>query len=378
MQTCGCDCADKSGRNVKRRQFLQAAGLAAAATAVAKPAIAQSMPELKWRLTSSFPKSLDTIYGASEAFAKAVAEATDNKFQIQVFAAGEIVPGLQAADAVQNGTVEMCHTASYYYFGKDPTFAFGTAVPFGLNSRMQTAWMYFGGGMELMNDFYKKFNIYGFRPAIPARRWAAGSARRSRSVSDLNGLKMRIGGFAGRVISKLGVVPQQIAGGDIYPALEKGTIDACEWVGPYDDEKLGFQKVAQYYYYPGWWEGGPMLHNFINLDKWNALPPAYKSLMRTASSMANEWMQAKYDAANPAALKRLVAGGAQLRPFPQPVMDASLQGGARALRRSLARPMPTSRRSGSAMLAFRNDQYLWWQVAELTYDTYLVRNRTRT
>src|SRR5207302_9128611 len=146
---------------MKRRQFLGAVSLAATASAVAKPAIAQSMPELRWRLTSSFPKSLDTLYGAAEAFAKAVAEATDNKFQIQVFAAGEIVPGLQAADAVQSGTVEMCHTASYYYFGKDPTFAFGTCIPFGLNSRMQTAWMYFGGGMELMNDFYRKFNIDG-------------------------------------------------------------------------------------------------------------------------------------------------------------------------------------------------------------------------
>src|SRR5215210_6465823 len=147
---------------MKRRQFLKAAGIAAAATAVAKPAVAQSMPELKWRLTSSFPKSLDTIYGAAEAFAKAVAEATDNKFQIQVFAANEIVPGLQAADAVQNGTVEMCSTASYYYFGKDPTFACATAVPFGLNARMENSWMYFGGGMELMNEFFKKFNIIAF------------------------------------------------------------------------------------------------------------------------------------------------------------------------------------------------------------------------
>jgi TRAP-type mannitol/chloroaromatic compound transport system substrate-binding protein len=310
---------------MKRRQFLRAAGIAAASCAIAKPAIAQSMPELKWRLTSSYPKSLDTLYGAAEAFAKAVAEASDNKFQIQVFAAGEIVPGLQAADAVQNGTVEMCHTASYYYFGKDPTFAFGTAVPFGLNSRMQTAWMYFGGGMELMNDLYKKFNIYGIPAGNTGAQMGGWFRKEIKEVSDLNGLKMRIGGFAGRIISKLGVVPQQIAGGDIYPALEKGTLDACEWVGPYDDEKLGFQKVAQYYYYPGWWEGGPMLHNFINLDKWNALPPAYKALLRTASAMANEWMQAKYDAGNPAALKRLVAAGAQLRPFPQPVMDASLR-----------------------------------------------------
>src|SRR6267142_2016274 len=331
---------------MKRRQFLTTAGTGLAATAIASPAIAQTMPETKWRLTSSFPKSLDTIYGASEVFSKAVAEATDNKFQIQVFAAGEIVPGLAAADAVRNGTVEMCHTASYYYFGKDPTFAFGTCVPFGLNSRMQTAWMYFGGG---------------FRKEI-------------KELSDLNGLKMRIGGFAGRVISKLGVVPQQIAGGDIYPALEKGTLDACEWVGPYDDEKLGFYKVAQYYYYPGWWEGGPMLHNFINIDKWNALPPAYKSLVRTASSMANEWMQAKYDAANPAALKRLVAGGAQLRPFPQPMMDASLRA-ALDLYAEVSKSNADFKKVWEAMLAFRNDEYLWWQVAELTYDTYLVRNR---
>ncbi len=362
---------------MKRRQFLRAAGVAVAAAAVAKPAIAQSAPELRWRLTSSFPKSLDTLYGASEAFAKAVAEASDNKFQIQVFAAGEIVPGLQAADAVQSGTVEMCHTSSYYYFGKDPTFAFGTAVPFGLNSRMQTAWMYFGGGMELMNDLYKKFNIYGIPAGNTGAQMGGWFRKEIKELSGLNGLKMRIGGFAGRIISKLGVVPQQIAGGDIYPALEKGTLDACEWVGPYDDEKLGFQKVAQYYYYPGWWEGGPMLHNFINLDKWNALPPAYKSLMRTASSMANEWMQAKYDAANPAALKRLVAGGAQLRPFPQPVMDASLRA-ALDVYAEVSRTNADFKKVWEALLAFRNDEYLWWQVAELTYDNYLVRNRTRT
>ena len=182
---------------MKRRQFLQAAGLAAAATAVAGPAVAQSLPELKWRLTSSFPKSLDTIYGAAEVFAKAVAEATDNRFQIQVFAAGEIVPGLQAADAVQNGTVEMCHTSSYYYFGKDPTFALGTAVPFGLNSRMQNAWLYFGGGMELMNDFYKKFNIYGIPAGNTGAQMGGWFRKEIKDVADLNGLKMRIGGFAG-------------------------------------------------------------------------------------------------------------------------------------------------------------------------------------
>src|SRR5882672_6218871 len=300
---------------MKRRHFLQAAGIAAAATAVAKPAIAQPMPELRWRLTSSFPKSLDTIYTAAEIFSKAVAEATDNKFQIQVFAAGEIVPAIAAADAVQNGTVEMCHTSSYYYFGKDPTFAFGTAVPFGLNSRMQNAWMFHGGGMELMNDFYKKFNIYGIPGGNTGCQMGGWFRKEIKTPADLSGVKMRIGGYAGLTMAKLGVVPQQIAGGDIYPALEKGTLDACEWVGPYDDEKLGFYKVAQHYYYPGWWEGSAMLHNFINLDKWNSLPKGYQSVIRTAADMSYTWMQAKYDAANPAALKRLVAAGTKLHAF---------------------------------------------------------------
>src|SRR5688500_6121642 len=200
---------------MKRRQFLQAAGAGLATAAVAAPAIAQSAPELKWRLTSSFPKSLDTIYGAAEVFSKAVAEATDNKFQIQVFAAGEIVPCLQASDAVTNGTVEMCHTASYYYFGKDPTFAFVTAVPFGLNLRMQNAWQFHAGGMDLMNDFYKKFNIYGIPAGNSGCQMGGWFRKEIKTAEDLKGLKMRIGGFAGRVMSKLGLVPQQIAGGDI-------------------------------------------------------------------------------------------------------------------------------------------------------------------
>ena len=362
---------------MKRREFLMTAGAGLAASAVAAPAIAQSMPETKWRLTSSFPKSLDTIYTAAEVFAKAVAEATDNKFQIQVFAAGEIVPGLQAADAVTNGTVEMCHTASYYYFGKDPTFAFGTAVPFGLNSRMQNAWQFHAGGMDLMNDFYKKFNIYGIPAGNTGCQMGGWFRKEIKTPEDLKGLKMRIGGFAGRVMSKLGLVPQQIAGGDIYPSLEKGTLDAAEWVGPYDDEKLGFQKVAQYYYYPGWWEGGAMLHNFINIEKWNSLTPTYKSIVRTASEMANTWMQSKYDAGNPAALKRLVAGGAQLRPFSSQVLDACYNASLEVYKETTA-ANADFKKVYDNMVAFRNDEYLWWQVAEYTFDTYLIRARSKT
>jgi TRAP-type mannitol/chloroaromatic compound transport system substrate-binding protein len=308
---------------MNRRKFIKTAGLATAAVStLAAPAIAQSTPELKWRMTSSFPKGLDTIYGAAETFSKYVAEATDNKFQIQLFAANEIVPGLEAANAVSAGNVEMCHTASYYYWGKDPTFAFGTAVPFGLNSRMQNAWMYHGGGMELMNDFYTKHNLVAFPCGNTGAQMGGWFRNEIKSLADFQGLKMRIGGFGGKVIARVGVVPQQIAGGEIYQALEKGTIDAAEWVGPYDDEKLGFQKVAKYYYYPGWWEGGPMLHTMVNAAKWSELPRHYQSIIASSSQAANTDMQARYDAKNPEALKKLVAAGAVLKPYPQDIMEA--------------------------------------------------------
>jgi TRAP-type mannitol/chloroaromatic compound transport system substrate-binding protein len=361
---------------MKRREFLQAAGVGLAATAVAKPAIAQSMPELKWRLTSSYPKSLDTLYGGSEVFAKAVAEATDNKFQIQVFAAGEIVPGLAAADAVQSGTVEMSHTSSYYYFGKDPTFTFGTAVPFGLNTRMQNSWWFFGGGAELMNNFYKKFNIYALVAGNTGCQMGGWFRKEIREVRDLQGLKFRIGGFAGTVLAKLGVVAQQIAGGDIYPALEKGVIDGAEWVGPYDDEKLGFQRIAPYYYYPGWWEGQATTHYFFNLDRWNALTPTYQSILRSAASRSSEWMIAKYDAGNPPALRRLLAGGTQLRAFSPAIMDACLKA-ALEVYAEVSAKNADFKKVWESMLAFRNEQYLWWQVAEYSYDSYMIRTRTR-
>ena len=362
---------------MKRRQFLGAAGAGVAAAAIASPAIAQSAPELKWRLTSSFPKSLDTIYGASEIFAKSVADATDNKFQIQCFAAGELVPGLQAADAVGNGTVEMAHTASYYYVGKDPTFALFTAQPFGLNSRMQTSWMYFGGALDLANEFYKKYNFVAFPAGNTGTQMGGWFRKEIKTVDDLKGLKFRIGGLAGRTLQKLGVVPQQIAGGDIYPALEKGTIDAAEWVGPYDDDKLGFNKVAPYYYYPGWWEGGTAQHFLINQAKWNELPKNYQAIVTAAAGLANVEETARYDARNPAAMKRLLGAGTQLRAFPQPVMDACLKA-SNEVNVEISATNPDYKKVLDSMQAFRNDQYLWWQVAEYTYDGFMIRTRTRT
>jgi len=361
---------------MKRREFLKAAGLGVAATAVSAPAIAQSMPEIKWRLTSSFPKSVDTLWGAAEDLSRFVAEATDQKFQIQAFAAGEIVPALQAVDAVTNGTVEMCHTAAYYFVGKDPTFALFCAVPFGLNARMQNAWFNDADGQALFVEFAKKYNIYPLVGGNTGTQMGGWFRKQIKEPADFVGLKFRIGGFAGRTIQKLGGVPQQIAGGDIYPALEKGTIDAAEWVGPYDDEKLGFYKVAKYYYYPGWWEGGTALHFMINTAKWAELPKSYQAIMTAAAAAANVNVQAKYDARNPAALKRLISGGAVLEPFSPSIMDASLKYAEEVYVETSA-ANPDFKKVYESMVAFRGQEYLWWQVADYTYDTFMIRNRTK-
>jgi TRAP-type mannitol/chloroaromatic compound transport system substrate-binding protein len=367
---------------VQRREFVGAAAAAAttgiaAASSFPKPAVAQSMPELKWRLTSSFPKSLDTIYGAAEVFAKAVAEMTDNRWQIQVFASGELVPGLQAADAVTNGTVEMAHTASYYYVGKDPTFALGTAIPFGLNSRMQDAWLYEGGGQDLLNEFYAGYNIHALPCGNTGCQMGGWFRKEIKTTADLNGLKMRIGGFAGKVMQKIGVVPQQIAGGDIYPALEKGTIDAAEWVGPYDDEKLGFFKVAPYYYYPGFWEGGPTLHVFTNSQKWAELPKTYQAIAANAAFQGNAIMQARYDRLNPGALKKLVAAGAQLRPYSPEILEASLKA-AHEVYAETSAANPAFKKVYDSLAAFRGDAFLWWQVAEYSFDSFSIRSRAKS
>src|SRR5690349_17285353 len=308
---------------MKRREFLKSASVGlAASTVIAAPAIAQSMPEIKWRMATSWPKSLDTLYGGCEYFAKRVAEMSANKFQVQVFAAGEIVPGHQVPDAAQHGPVESGNTACYYYWGKDAALTFGTALPFGVNTRQMNAWLRFGEGEALMNELLAKYNIIAFAAGNTGAQMGGFFRKEIKTVDDLKGLKFRVGGFAGTILAKLGVVPQQLAAGDIYPALEKGTIDAAELVGPYDDEKLGFVKIAPNYYYPGWWEGCGQGHNMINITKWNELPKAYQAMLQVASGDAWGWVVGKYDYVNPPALKRLVGQGAQLRPFPQPVLEA--------------------------------------------------------
>lgn len=355
---------------MKRRDFLKVSAAGAAATAVASPAIAQSSPEIKWRLTSSFPKSLDTIYGGAEQVSKYVAEMTDNKFQIQVFAAGEVAPGLQALDATANGTVEMSHTVSYYYVGKDPTFAVFASVPFGLNARQNNSWWYQGGGKELANEFFKKHGVIGFPCGNTGTQMGGWFRKEINTVADLQGLKMRIAGLGGQVMAKLGVNVQVLPAGEIFQAMQTGAVDAAEWVGPYDDEKLGLNKVAEFYYRPGWWEPGSSLEVNINLDEWNKLPDLYKTAVQSAAAQANLVMLSRYEAANNAALKNLVATGTQLREYSPEIMNAAYQAWL-ALADEFSAQDADFKTIYEQWNAFRTEIYEWNKTNEFAFTSFV-------
>ncbi len=362
---------------MKRRDVLKGGTIAAAASTLAAPAIAQSMPQINWRLTSSFPKSLDTIFGTAVTFAKALSDATDGKFQLQTFAAGEIVPPLAALDAVQTGAVECAQTPTYFYYGKDPTLAIGTGLPFGINARLQNAWWTFGGGNELINTSLAKFNTVGLLMGNSGCQMGGWFRKEINTVEDLKGLKFRIGGIGGQVLARLGVVPQQIGGGDVYPALERGTIDAAEFVGPYDDEKLGLQRVAKYYYYPGFWEGGAMLHLVINKEKWESLPKHYQAIVRPSGRIrqqldAGEVRRGQRPGAEAADRRR----HRLLKAFPLPVMDAAWDA-SHALYAELSAKDPHFKTTYESLIAFRQEQYPWWQIGEHFFDAYQIRQRNK-
>ena len=356
---------------MKRRAFLKTAAIGAASAAVASPAVAQTMPSVKWRLTSSYPKSLVTVYGACTRIAKRVAGLTDNKFEIQAFAAGEIVPPLQVLDAVQNGTVECGHTTSFFYVGKDPTFAFDTAMPFGLNTRQQQAWVSEGGGLQLMRDFYKNYNVLHFPAGNTGAQMGGWFRKDIKTVDDLRGLTMRVGGLGAQILAKLGVVPQQIAPGDLYAAMERGTIDAVEWIGPYDDEKLGFAKVAKNYYYPGWWDPCAQVNLYINQKHWDELPKPYQEAIEVASAEENGKMVQIYDARNPAALRRLVSQGAQLKAFSREILEACEKATFEHYD-ELAAKNANFKTVYEPWKKFRSDILLWFSVAEIALDSIVL------
>ncbi len=352
-----------------RRSLIKQAGIAGVLAAGVAPAV-HAQAAIRWRLASSFPKSLDTIFGAADVFANAVKTMSGGKFEISVHAAGEIMPAFGVVDGVQQGSVEMCHTAPYYFFGKDETFAFGCAIPFGLNSRQMTAWMYEGNGGKLMREFYAKYNIVNFPAGNTGSQMGGWYRKEIKSLKDIKGMKMRIGGFGGKILEKIGGVPQNIPAGEIYSSLEKGTIDAAEWVGPYDDQKLGFNKVAPFYYYPGWWEGGPELDFFINNKAFDALSPENKAIVQAAASQAHVTMQARYDVKNPVALKQLVGAGTKLRPFPNDVMAAAFKA-AMAFYDELSAKNENWKKVYADFSKFRAEQNQWFRFTEARFDNFM-------
>ena len=352
-----------------RRSIIKNAGLAGVLAAGIAPAV-HAQAAIRWRIASSFPKSLDTIYGAAEVFARQVKAMSGGKFEVSVHAAGELMPAFGVVDGVQQGSVEGAHTAPYYFFGKDECFALGCAIPFGLNSRQMTAWMVEGNGLKLMREFYAKYNIINFPGGNTGAQMGGWFRKEIKSVKDIKGMKMRIGGFGGKVLERIGGVPQNIPGGEIYPALEKGTIDAAEWVGPYDDQKLGFNKVAPFYYYPGWWEGGPELDFFFNTKAFEALSPENKAIVESATASAHIFMQARYDAVNPLALRQLVAAGTKLKAFPQDMMVAAFKE-ATALYAELSAKNESWKKIYADYAKFRTEQNLWFRFTEATFDKFM-------
>ena len=283
----------------------------------------KSLPNVRWRMVTSWPQSLDTIFGGAQRVCDRVKAMTGGRFTIEPYAAGEIVPGLEVLDAVQNGTVECGHTASYYYVGKNPALAFGTSMPFGLTAQQQNAWFYHGGGLEIMHKLYSDFNVINFPAGNTGAQMGGWFKKEVQSLSDLNGLKMRIPGLGGKVMSRLGVNVQVLPGGEVFLALDRGAIDAAEWVGPYDDEKLGLNKAAPYYYYPGWWEPGATLELQINKSQWNKLPPEYQQVIKSAAMEANLDMLSKYDALNRNALQSIISSGTKLVPYSKEILQAA-------------------------------------------------------
>ncbi len=365
---------------MKRREFLSGAGVASAGVALAAPAIAQGqqqgLPKVTWRLTSSFPTTLDIAYGGAETLARIVSEMTDGQFTIEIYPAGELTSPLENFAKVQEGWVDCAQTALHYHWGNEPALAFGTAVPFGMNARQQNAFFRQGGGTDLFNEILLDHKLYALPMGNTGSQMGGWFKNELRSVADFKGLKFRISGLAAKVLQKIGCVPQAVARADIASGFTNGTLDAAAWVSPYDDEKLELTKVAPWYYYPGWWQGSSAVHLLINLDGWNKLPRAYQSVLKIAAEFVNADVQARYDALNPAALKRLVESGARLRPFPPDVMDACWQA-AFEVYNELAASDPKFKRVYEIYMSFRNDQYLWWQVAEYPYDNFIIRSRAK-
>ncbi len=366
---------------MKRRQLLSNLAIGTTTTTVLaacnqtnnNPNIQDSnLPNVKWRMVTSWPKSLDTIFGGAQTVCDRVSAMTGGKFTIRPYAAGEIVPGLEVLDAVQNGTVECGHTASYYYVGKNSALAFGTSMPFGLTAQQQNAWLYHGGGLEAIQKVYADFNIINFPAGNTGAQMGGWFKREVKSLADLKGLKMRIPGLGGEVMSRLGVNVQVLPGGEIFLALDRGAIDAAEWIGPYDDEKLGLNKAAPFYYYPGWWEPGATLEVQVNKSQWDKLPQEYQEVFKTAAMEANLNMLAQYDALNRNSLTRLLDSGTKLVTYSPDILAAAQKASFEIYEENAAKN-PTFKEIYQQWNEFRSSVSQWNKINQLSFANFVAQ-----
>lgn len=362
----------------ERRGFLTKAGAGVAAGAgalLAAPAV-HAQATVKWRLASSFPKSVDLLYGGAEVMAGKLAEITGGRFIIEVFEAGKLAPALGNLDPVSKGDIEAAHTAPYYFYPKDPTFAIDCAIPFGMSSRMLASWYYEGNGKKLTRDFYDTYNIVNFAAGQTGAQMGGWYRREIKSLEDIKGLKMRIGGFGGKILQGIGGIPTQSGAAEIYGNLETGKLDAAEWVGPYDDEKLGFYKIAPYYYYPGWWEGSAQVAIYTNKQAYEKLPAEFKAALEVACGYAHMRQMSAYDMRNGEALQRLIDKGTKMRAMPQPIMDAAYRE-AKRVYADLVKTNPQWAKMYPDYEKFQKNAVAWFRYPEQTYDNFLSRLMVR-
>jgi TRAP-type mannitol/chloroaromatic compound transport system substrate-binding protein len=350
--------------------------VAVASSSVAAPAIAQSAPEVRWRMASSFPKSQETLYGAGQQLCRFVAEATDNRFQIQAFSAGELATSRQSLDVVSSGSVECTHTSLTFHAGKDMVLGLGAGLPFGLNGRFQQSWWTFGGGADLVNAALRKLGTYGIPAGTIGGQMGGWFKKEIAALDDLKGLRFRINGLGAPIFARVGAQPLDIPHADVVAALESNTLDGAEFLCPLDDERLGLVRAAKYNYGPCWWESAGMVHLVINLEKWNALPPPYRATLARACDAVSLRMIAKYDLVNPPALKRLVSAGAQLRSFPQPIIEAFHRASIEHFGEIAAKDAQFKKGLDSTS-AFLREHLPWLQVSDHALDAFQIANNGR-
>ena len=361
---------------MKRRQFISRAlaGAVAGGSVVGCKPSAQSSNDsdcsnevYKWKMVTSWPKGFPGTGVGADRLAHLIQEMSGGRIQIKLYGAGELVPALEVFDAVSNGVAEMGHSASYYWQGKGAAFNFFSTVPFGLNSAEMDAWLYEGGGIELWQELYRPFGLIPFPAGNTGMQMGGWFNKKINSLDDFKGLKMRIPGLGGQVITELGGVAVTLPGGELFTAMQTGTLDATEWSSPYNDLAMGLYKVAKYYYYPGWHEPGTTLECIVNKKMFEQLPQDLQAIVRGACQAVNMMVAADYLARNNEALASLQERhNVELLAFPNEVLERLHKVSAEVVRKSVEGD-DLAQRCYDAYQAFRTQSIVWNKVSEDIY-----------